>query len=399
MTDVSSPGQLIQMVEHTIDSKTNEYGLGTTEAELSIHDKQLSVPVKKTVLRDVQNDNRIAAPNSVGSSSPSKDRIPNSNSPRVSGTKRPLSECQMIPPEHQLSSSSSGNGHLVYVRRKSEADVVRSSTNDNANINADCQVSKKLSNQQASTGPISQTKEPKVHRANDNETISTDCEVSRIINHHEAGTGPISQTKEPKVHCSNDNESISADCEVSRIISHQEAGAGPISQPKEPEVHVTNDNASISADCEVSRIISNKEAGTGPISQTQEPKVHFANDNASINTDCQVSRIISQQEASTGPIFQNKEPMIHCIPAFAPLPMETAAIPPGKPSVSLPHCKSDIRVAPAGSNCQSLASAAPSLGSSKGLRNLHWEERFHQLQLLLRKLDQSEHEDYIKCMS
>lgn len=357
-----SPGQLIQMVQHTIDSKTNEYGLGTTEAELSIHDKQLSVPVKKTVLRDVPNDNRIAAPNSVGSSSPSKDRIPNSNSPRVSGTKRPLSECQMIPPEHQPSSSSAGNGHLVYVRRKSEADVVRSSTNDNANINADCQVSKKLSNQQASTGPISQTKEPKVHRAND-------------------------------------NESISADCEVSRIISHQEAGAGPISQTKEPKVHVANDNASISADCEVSRIISNQEADTGPISQTQEPKVHFANDNASINADCQVSRIISQQEASTGPIFQNKEPMIHCIPVFAPFPMEAAAIPPGKPSVSLPHCKSDIRVAPAGSNCQPLGSAAPSLGSSKGLRNLHWEERFHQLQLLLRKLDQSEHEDYIKCMS
>ncbi|KAK9944382.1 hypothetical protein M0R45_009953 [Rubus argutus] len=218
------------MVQHTIDSKTSEYGLSTTEAELSVHD--------------------IAAPNSVGSSSPSKDGIPNSNSPRVSGTKRPLSECQMIPPEHQPSNSSAGNGHLVYVRRKSEADVVRSITNDNANINA----------------------------------------------------------------------------------------------------------------------------------------------------DCQVSRIISQQEASTGPIFQNKEPMIHCIPAFAPFPMEAAAIPPGKPSVSLPYCKSDIRVAPAGSNYQPLASAASSLGSSKGLRNLHWEERFHQLQLLLRKLDQSEHEDYIKLL-
>ncbi|KAM5562760.1 hypothetical protein ABKV19_017787 [Rosa sericea] len=497
------------MVQHTIDSKTNEYGLGTTEAELSIHDKQLSVPVKKTVLRDVQNDNRIAVPSSAGSSSPLKDKIPSSNAPRVSGTKRPLSECQMIPPEQQPPSSTSANGHLVYVRRKSEADAVRSSTNDNAsinadgqasrklsnqeastgpisqtkeptvhsandhaNINADCQVlrivshqeagtgqisqtkeptvhsandnasinadgqaSRKLSNQEASTGPISQTKEPTVHSANDNANINADCEVLRIISHQEAGTGPISQTKEPEVHCAddnasinadcqvlrklsneeassgpisqrkepqvqftNDNASINADCEVSRIVSHQEAGARPISKIKEPKVHCANDNARINADCEVLRIVNHQEAGTGPVSKTKEPKVHFANDNASIKADCQVSRINSHQEASSIPISQTKEPTVHNIPAFAPFPREAAAIPPGKPSVSLPHNKSDVRGAPAGSTCQPLASATPSLGSSKGLKNLHWEERFHQLQLLLRKLDQSDHEDYLKML-
>ncbi|KAM5562759.1 hypothetical protein ABKV19_017787 [Rosa sericea] len=460
------------MVQHTIDSKTNEYGLGTTEAELSIHDKQLSVPVKKTVLRDVQNDNRIAVPSSAGSSSPLKDKIPSSNAPRVSGTKRPLSECQMIPPEQQPPSSTSANGHLVYVRRKSEADAVRSSTNDNASINADGQASRKLSNQEASTGqisqtkeptvhsandnasinadgqasrklsnqeastgPISQTKEPTVHSANDNANINADCEVLRIISHQEAGTGPISQTKEPEVHCAddnasinadcqvlrklsneeassgpisqrkepqvqftNDNASINADCEVSRIVSHQEAGARPISKIKEPKVHCANDNARINADCEVLRIVNHQEAGTGPVSKTKEPKVHFANDNASIKADCQVSRINSHQEASSIPISQTKEPTVHNIPAFAPFPREAAAIPPGKPSVSLPHNKSDVRGAPAGSTCQPLASATPSLGSSKGLKNLHWEERFHQLQLLLRKLDQSDHEDYLKML-
>ncbi|BBH09883.1 hypothetical protein Prudu_022518 [Prunus dulcis] len=256
------------MVQQTIDSKFSEYGMGATESELPVHDKQLSVPVKKTALRDLQNDIRVAMPNSFGSPPLLKDGGPISNAPRVSGTKRPLPEpeCPMSLPQHQLPSSSAANGHLVYVRRKSEADVVRSSTCDNASINADCQ-------------------------------------VSRTLSHHEASTRP----------------------------SHHETSTRP-----------------------------------------------------------------SHQEASARPIFQTKESKVYCIPAFAPFPMSASTIQPGKPSVSAPHCKSGIRIAPSGSN--PLASATQTLAGSKGLRNLHWEERCHQLQLLLRKLDQSEQEDYLHML-
>ncbi|PQQ18357.1 uncharacterized protein Pyn_08609 [Prunus yedoensis var. nudiflora] len=172
------------MVQQTIDSKFSEYGMGATESELPVHDKQLSVPVKKTALRDLQNDIRVAMPNSIGNSPLLKDGGPISNAPRVLGTKRPLPEpeCSMSLPHHQLPSSSAANGHLVYVRRKSEADVVRSSTCDNASINADCQVSRTLSHHEASTRP-------------------SHHETSTRPSHQEASTRPVFQTKESKVYC------------------------------------------------------------------------------------------------------------------------------------------------------------------------------------------------------
>ncbi|KAM1243726.1 hypothetical protein ACFX2G_035949 [Malus domestica] len=221
------------MVQQTIDSIVSEYGMGTTESESSIHDKQQPVPVKKTVLRDLQN-----VP---------KDR-PTSNAPRVSGIKRPLPEQPMSPPQHQSPSSSAANAQLVYVRRKSEADAVRNSTCDNASINAECQVSRKLS-------------------------------------HHEASIRPIPQTKETKV---------------------------------------------------------------------------------------------------------------YCVPAFAPFPVAASTIPPGKPSVPVLPSKSGTGLPPAGANGHPHTSST--VPCSLGLKYLHWEERFHQLQLLLRNLDQSEHEDYIQML-
>ncbi|RXH87778.1 hypothetical protein DVH24_034678 [Malus domestica] len=206
--------------------------MGTTESESPIHDKQLPVPVKKTVLRDLQN-----VPKDIGRTS---------NVPRVSSTKRPLPERQMSPPQHQSHGSSAANAQLVYVRRKSEADAVRNNACDKATINAECQVSRKLS-------------------------------------HHDASTRPISQAKETKV---------------------------------------------------------------------------------------------------------------FCVPAFAPFPVAASTILPGKPSVLVPLCKSGTGLQPAGANCHPHTSAT----LPKGLKNLHWEGRFHQLQLLLRKLDQSEHEDYIQML-
>jgi NurA-like 5'-3' nuclease len=55
-----------------------------------------------------------------------------------------------------------------------------------------------------------------------------------------------------------------------------------------------------------------------------------------------------------------------------------------------------MRLASAESNYHHVASAVPSLSNPKGLKNLQWEEPYHQLEMLLRKLDQADQEDYLQ---
>jgi hypothetical protein len=240
--------KLTQMVQQTIESKFSEYGMGNTENDLPTRDKQLLVSVKKTVLRDLQNDNRIMVPNSIGNSPLLKDKGPVSDATKVSGAKRASPERPVSPPHHQSQSSNAANGHLVYVRRKSEAELGKSSTGDSASINSDCL-------------------------------------QSRQLDHPDETTQPNSQEKEPK--------------------------------------------------------------------------------------------------ASS-------------FPTFAPFPMAASISSSGKPSD--PHLlgKPGIRSAPAESNYHPVASAGPSLSNPKGLKNLQWEERYHQLQMLLRKLDESDQDNYLQ---
>nr|TKR85822.1 uncharacterized protein D5086_0000244430 [Populus alba] len=113
----------MQMVQQTIDSKSGEHGLGNADNNLSTHDKYFPLVVKKTALRDVQNENRI--PKSVGNSPLSKDGGKTMNDIKVSGAKRPSSEDLMYRPVPCYESSASGapNFRLVYARGKSEAEV------------------------------------------------------------------------------------------------------------------------------------------------------------------------------------------------------------------------------------------------------------------------------------
>ncbi|PON78477.1 hypothetical protein TorRG33x02_237980 [Trema orientale] len=150
------------MVQQTIDSKFREYGMGNSETDLPTGDKQLPVAVKKTVLRDLQNDNRIRAPNSTGNPPLLKDRGPFTNTIKLSGTKRASPECPESPSQHRSPNNNSTNGHLVYVRRKSEAELGKSSTCDSTNTNAYCLQSRQLGQQQETRQPIPQIKEPKV---------------------------------------------------------------------------------------------------------------------------------------------------------------------------------------------------------------------------------------------
>ncbi|KAD4982173.1 hypothetical protein R6Q59_001751 [Mikania micrantha] len=95
------------MVQQT-DSKFSEYVLANSESGLTKQDK-------KTTLRDLPNENRTMVPKSEGSSL-SKDNGPVVEHVKLAGTKRP----QQIPARN--------NGHLVYVRRKTESDQQKNST-------------------------------------------------------------------------------------------------------------------------------------------------------------------------------------------------------------------------------------------------------------------------------
>ena len=117
------------MAQQEVDSKVGDLTSKNREAGLSVQDKQLPpVPVKKTPLRDLQNENNIVA--QKGSSNPLiLKEVVVTEVLKVSGVKRPSPDSPMSP--HQQSSSNSGaNSHLVYVRRKSEAETGKVSNNE-----------------------------------------------------------------------------------------------------------------------------------------------------------------------------------------------------------------------------------------------------------------------------
>ncbi|XP_058001871.1 uncharacterized protein LOC110640928 isoform X2 [Hevea brasiliensis] len=236
------------MVQQTADSKFNEYGLSNTETSLSSCDKQFPVAVKKTALRDVQNENRI--PNSIGNSPIPMDRGQTMDAVKVSGIKRPSPKSPVSSPHHQSPSSNAANAHLVYVRRKSEAETGKSSICDGRSINADC-------------------------------TNSRQLDLAEEI---------------------------------------------------------------------------------------VQPKPHV------------------------------KEPKVSGFPAFAPMPVASLTNSSGKSSVPLPVGSPNMRFTPAEPNHNHIASAVSLSKNFNGMKNLQWEDRYHQLQILLKKLDESDQEDYVQML-
>lgn len=116
------------MAHQEVDSKVGELASGNSVAGLSGQDKQVPVPVKKTPLRDLQSENNIVAQKSPSIPLVLKEVV-TTETVKVSGVKRPSPESPMSP--HQQTSSNNGaNGHLVYVRRKSEAETGKNSNNE-----------------------------------------------------------------------------------------------------------------------------------------------------------------------------------------------------------------------------------------------------------------------------
>lgn len=145
------------MVQQTKDSTFSEYGLAHTESGFSNSDKQLSVSVaaKKSELQDSRNENPVAVSKSIGSPFLMEDSESAGEVVKISGTKRPISECLRGPPK-----SNAGSGHIVYVRRKPEIDLAKSNFCDTQSDAVDCPHLKKSTLQGEITQQLTEKNEP-----------------------------------------------------------------------------------------------------------------------------------------------------------------------------------------------------------------------------------------------
>ena len=142
-----------------IDSKFGEYGKSVTGTGLATCDNQPLAPMKKTALRDLQNENRTVLPKPLENSPALKDAEATKNVIALLGVKRPIPDRPISPSRPQSLSNHGANGHLVYVRRKPEAEPGKNSAHDNDH-SAPYPESRQLSHKE-DIPQQAQTKEPK----------------------------------------------------------------------------------------------------------------------------------------------------------------------------------------------------------------------------------------------
>ncbi|KAE8724905.1 Ubiquitin family protein isoform 1 [Hibiscus syriacus] len=119
-------------------------------------------------------------------------------------------------------------------------------------------------------------------------------------------------------------------------------------------------------------------------------------------SNCQQMRQVTQLEEIKQLKSLIKDSKVSCFPEFAPHPMASLTSSSTKPLVPLPIGKSATKLTPLESNQHPVVAASPLFDSPKGIKKLHWEELYYQLQMRLKKLDQSNQEDYtemLQCFS
>lgn len=157
--------ELLQMVQQMTDSKFSGYGLPYCETRVANQDNQPTLPAtaKKTPLRDLQNEVRITGPKSMEKSLFHMESGPIIEDSKACGTKRPAPECLVSPPHLQSPTTNAANGHLVYVRRRPDIELAKSSISDNtSNITDVLQGERKLGGHDEITEQKSHRKEPEV---------------------------------------------------------------------------------------------------------------------------------------------------------------------------------------------------------------------------------------------
>lgn len=181
--------QLLQKYQ-SLDSTVKDNRLDKIKTVSLEHDKQLAVPLttKKTALRDLQNDNERVVPKSVGSSALLTENGSSVEAVKLCGTKRAPPE-SLSSSRHHSPGGNAANGHLVYVRRKSETEPGKCSSDDSTSISADHSQSKVNSHQNEHVKEHLQKKESDILVP---EALNYDKSSSECVSRAPAGPLPVS---------------------------------------------------------------------------------------------------------------------------------------------------------------------------------------------------------------
>lgn len=117
------------MVRPMVDN-FSEYRFVTCGTTMATGDKQQPMPAKKMALRDLSNETRDTILMTPGNPPLQKERAPATDAIKVSTTLKQQNSCQGSPARLQPLGSNGINGHLVYVRRKIEADTGKVNNNN-----------------------------------------------------------------------------------------------------------------------------------------------------------------------------------------------------------------------------------------------------------------------------
>lgn len=185
-------GNSLQVLQkyQSLDSTVKDNSLDKSKTVSPKHDKQLSVPLtaKKTVLRDLQNDNERVVPKSVGSSALLPESGSSVEAVKLCGTKRAPPE-SLLSSRHHSPGGNAANGHLVYVRRKAETEPGKCSSDDSTGISADHSQSKLNSHQSENVEEHLQKKESHILVP---EALNFDKSSSECVSRAPIGPLPVS---------------------------------------------------------------------------------------------------------------------------------------------------------------------------------------------------------------
>lgn len=137
--------------------KFSDYAFTKADLDRPLHDNKLPLPMntKKTVLRDLQNENTNSMLTCTESPAFLKENGPETKPVKVSSPKK--SEPNQVPKQSQ---STNANGHLVYVRRKPEAESPNTNKYVNRVNNSPCSPPRKVGDEHRATEEKLQSKEP-----------------------------------------------------------------------------------------------------------------------------------------------------------------------------------------------------------------------------------------------
>jgi hypothetical protein len=370
---------------------------------------ELSLAKKETTLIDMQNSSQSLNP---------KETEP----VKVNGTKKPSPECSLSSPNHQSPTNTAVNGRLVYVRRKADSELSKSNANTKPNLShpkkVSEQIEKNLEDPQIKDTRVCDSEAAKPSASNsqlqDNvynseaaKTSAPNSQLQNSVSNSESAkpSAPISQLEDRVSQLEDrarNSEAIKPSAPISQVevrVRNSDAAKPP------PPISQLQDSVCNSEAAKPSAPISqledrvrNSEAAKpqAPISQLEDRvrNLEAAKPSAPIS---QLEDRVRNSEAakSSAPISQVEDRVRNSEAA--------------KPSAPISQLEDRVRNSEAAKpstpisqledsdNHRDITATTPVVLPKK-TNELNWEERFCRLQNLLKILDQSVHDGYVKML-